>query len=87
MAGNENSDLIITLSKNLKNEKTTNENLRIRNKEMSDSLGILKTELYRAKGLNKTSRTSANGNENKNSNSDSTPQKKQDFVLPKEGDQ
>lgn len=41
VAGNENSDLIISLSKNLKNEKATSELLRKQNKELSDSLNVL----------------------------------------------
>ncbi|HKR05494.1 MAG TPA: hypothetical protein VJY62_12740 [Bacteroidia bacterium] len=41
VAGNENSDLIITLSKTVKTEKEANELLRKQNKELTDSLSIL----------------------------------------------
>ena len=43
VAGNENADLIITLSKSVKAEKE-------KNKQLSDSLQILKTELMKQKG-------------------------------------
>jgi hypothetical protein len=41
VAGNENSDLIISLSKSLKKEKEANELLKKQNKELSDSLSTL----------------------------------------------
>ncbi|HQW16783.1 MAG: hypothetical protein JNK36_09645 [Bacteroidia bacterium] len=47
VAGNENSDLIITLSKSVKAEKE-------KNKQLTDSLQILKTELMKQKGAKAT---------------------------------
>lgn len=44
IAGNENSDLIISLSKNLKIEKELNEKLRKENKALTDSLNVLKQQ-------------------------------------------
>ena len=36
--GNDNGDLVINLSKNLKNEKLVNDDLRIKNKLLTDSI-------------------------------------------------
>ncbi len=67
VAGNENSDLIITLSKSVKAEKE-------KNKQLSDSLQILKTELMKQKGTKATAPIEKN-----------EPQKvNTEFTLPKE---
>lgn len=67
VAGNENSDLIITLSKSVKAEKE-------KNKQLSDSLQILKTELMKQKGAKATAPIEKN-----------EPQKvNTEFTLPKE---
>ncbi len=44
VAGNENSDLIISLSKSLKTEKELNEKLKRENKMLTDSLNVLKQQ-------------------------------------------
>ncbi len=44
VAGNENSDLIITLSRTVKTEKAANEELRKQNKQLSDSLSAVLKE-------------------------------------------
>lgn len=67
VAGNENSDLIITLSRSVKTEKE-------KNKQLSDSLQILKTELMKQKGAKATAPIEKN-----------EPQKvNTEFTLPKE---
>jgi len=67
VAGNENSDLIITLSRSVKTEKE-------KNKQLSDSLQILKTELMKQKGAKATTPIEKN-----------EPQKvNTEFTLPKE---
>lgn len=67
VAGNENSDLIITLSKSVKAEKE-------KNKQLTDSLQILKTELMKQKGAKATSPVEKK-----------EPQKvNTEFTLPKE---
>ena len=67
VAGNENSDLIITLSRSVKTEKE-------KNKQLSDSLHILKTELMKQKGAKATAPIEKN-----------EPQKvNTEFTLPKE---
>lgn len=76
VAGNENSDLIISLSKTLKSEKAANELLRQQNKELTDSLSALMKSQKTAKSIelpeNKAAKTEQpSGNKN--------------FVLPKEG--
>ena len=43
--GNDNGDLVINLSKNLKNEKSNNENLRAINKAQADSIQLLKVQI------------------------------------------
>jgi hypothetical protein len=43
--GNDNGDLVINLSRNLKNELTANEALRAANKALSDSLMLMKSQL------------------------------------------
>ncbi|MEP7169155.1 MAG: hypothetical protein ABI855_07260 [Bacteroidota bacterium] len=74
VAGNENSDLIISLSKTVKTEKEANQLLRKQNKELSDSLSIL----------------SKNQNQNnpvQEIKPEVKPKQSNDkgFVLPKEG--
>jgi hypothetical protein len=44
VADNENSDLIISLSRSLKNEKELNEKLKKENKALTDSLNVLKSQ-------------------------------------------
>ncbi|HMR47223.1 MAG TPA: hypothetical protein PKC85_10700 [Bacteroidia bacterium] len=67
VAGNENSDLIITLSRSVKTEKE-------KNKQLSDSLQILKTELMKQKGTKAAAPIEKN-----------EPQKvNTEFTLPKE---
>jgi uncharacterized small protein (DUF1192 family) len=70
VAGNENADLVISLSKAMKTEKE-------KNKVLTDSLAMLKNEVYRLK---------ANGNKNSTApveKKDSTAVKpKSEFILP-----
>lgn len=47
VAGNENSDLIITLSKTLKAEKESSDRLRQNNRQLSDSIAVMKIEMLR----------------------------------------
>jgi len=77
VAGNENSDLIITLSKTVKSEKAANEELRKLNKELSDSLAAVKSETSR-QPVQKPK--AAPGTQ---ATRDTTTQK--GFVLPKDG--
>ena len=80
VAGNENSDLIISLSKSIKTEKE-------KNKILADSLTLLKTELIKQKTSSKNAKTNGSPNSNSENNKapkDSTQQSKKDFVLPKE---
>ena len=76
--GNDNGDLVINLSKNLKKEKANNEELLKTNKLLTDSLMLIKNEL-KNRQLKSTSPA--------DNSKDSVPQKKQEkkeFVLPKE---
>ncbi|MEP7264656.1 MAG: hypothetical protein ABI772_09160 [Bacteroidota bacterium] len=47
--GNDNGDLVINLSKNLKNEKTASEALRAANKSQADSIQLLKAQIKELK--------------------------------------
>ena len=70
VSGNENSDLIITLSKAVKTEKENNELLRKQNKALSDSLSAIKNQ----KPVNKQEEIK---------NNDKTNSTDKGFVLPK----
>lgn len=72
VAGNENSDLIITLSKNLKSEKEKTQLL-------TDSIASLKTELQKAK--TKPTAPKQNGTTH---TTPPTPKQNTEFTLPKE---
>lgn len=83
--GNDNGDLVINLSKNLKNEKLVNDDLRIKNKLLTDSIASLKTQLKE----NKAKSTVSDLNQPKIkeptvSNNDTINKPKEQFVLPKE---
>lgn len=82
VAGNENSDLIINLSKTLKSEKVINEELRKLNKVQSDSIQQLKMEITKSPGSKGIKQT--NTNSSTNTSRDSINQKK-GFELPKDG--
>jgi hypothetical protein len=69
VAGNENSDLIITLSKSVKTEKE-------KNQQLSDSLKVLKAELAKAKNQKQ------NSAEEKKETKEQKPNT--EFTLPKE---
>lgn len=71
VAGNENSDLIITLSKTVKAEKENNELLRKQNKALSDSLSAITKN---QKPVNKQEEIK---------NNDKTNSTDKGFVLPK----
>ncbi|MEO5571715.1 MAG: hypothetical protein ABIT08_13535 [Bacteroidia bacterium] len=73
VAGNENSDLIISLSKTVKAEKEENELLRKQNKALSDSLSTL-------------SKNEKPGNDQQEIKNNNKPKQSTDkgFVLPKE---
>ncbi len=75
VAGNENSDLIISLSKTVKTEKE-------KNKSLTDSLSFYKGELQKQKLQGKPPKSNGSTTENKPPK-DST-QVKKDFALPKE---
>lgn len=84
--GNDNGDLVINLSKNLKKEKTNSDDLNALNKVLRDSLTILKNDLKTQKGKGNSSEKDNNTTNFKNK-IDSIPAKKTDkkeFVLPKE---
>jgi hypothetical protein len=74
VAGNENSDLIITLSKTVKTEKENNELLRKQNKALSDSLSE----------MSKNHKPNGTPQEIK-PNDKPKPSTDKGFVLPKEG--
>jgi hypothetical protein len=83
--GNDNGDLVINLSKNLKNEKTTNENLRAANKAQADSIQLLKIQIKELKTK------SADTSKQKETVKKEEPPKKQEpqqqkgeFILPKD---
>lgn len=81
VAGNENSDLIITLSKNLKSEKE-------KNKLLTDSIAAVKAENQKLKLQSKNTRPGNGTSGNTATNGNSQPPKtdstqvKKDFVLP-----
>ena len=79
--GNDNGDLVINLSKNLKNEKLVNDELRKTNKTLVDSIQLLKTQLKDAKS--KTLLNSSNRNKETIRN-DTLIKPKDAFILPKE---
>ena len=79
--GNDNGDLVINLSKNLRNEKLANDELRKSNKTLADSIQLLKTQLKEAKSkslLNSSIRTK------EPLRTDSIIKQKEEFILPKE---
>lgn len=81
--GNDNGDLVINLSKNLKKEKANSDELLKTNKLLTDSLSLMKNELKVLKG-NKDATVNIQKNK---SAKDSVPEKKpekKEFVLPKE---
>jgi len=82
VAGNENSDLIITLSKTVKSEKEANEELRRINKELSDSLAVMKNEARQA-GQKQANKTPGSNSQATKSVQDTTSRK--GFVLPNDG--
>lgn len=81
VAGNENSDLIITLSKAVKNEKASNEELRRINKELSDSLSVLKRETDHLD----TGKSNKSGNSNSPVKTIPDSTNKKGFILPADG--
>lgn len=81
--GNDNGDLVINLSKNLKKEKINNNELSKANKLLRDTLAVIKFELKTLKS-NKESTINI---KNEKSIIDSVQEKKpikKEFVLPKE---
>src|SRR5205085_848305 len=78
VAGNENSDLIITLSQSLKAEKANTELLKKKNKELTDSLAVVKSDAAK----NNNQKTAGNFNKSAGNDTD-TIRKPQEFVLPK----
>lgn len=80
VAGNENSDLIITLSQNLKTEKANNEQLRKKNKELTDALAGAKPDSTKTRNQGKTS---ASLNKPISEEPADTMPKQDEFVLPK----
>lgn len=77
VAGNENSDLIISLSKSLKNEREANELLKQQNKTLADSLSAI------SKG--QKSGKSNGQQEIKNTEKTQPANDGKSFALPKEG--
>jgi len=90
--GNDNGDLVINLSKNLKNEKANNENLRATVKTQADSIQLLKAQIkeLKIKGTEKNTKETVKKEEPKKEEpkKETTPQEnsapKGEFVLPKE---
>lgn len=79
--GNDNGDLVINLSKNLKNEKIINDELRKTNKQLTDSIMQLKNQLKESK--NKTTVTPV-VKQQEATKKDSLIKPKETFTLPKE---
>ncbi len=77
VAGNDGGDLVINLSKNLKNEKLKSEELQKVNQQLRDSLSTYLKTNPKGKGSSTTTQTSPD------SSQQADPQKKE-FVLPKE---
>lgn len=77
VAGNENSDLIISLSKSLKSEREANELLKQQNKTLTDSLST----------ISKGQKSGKTNGQQEIKNSDKTPPVNdgKSFALPKEG--
>ena len=83
--GNDNGDLVINLSKNLKNEKLLNDDLKKTNKTLVDSINNMKLQLNQQK-LKPASSTIFKPSEKTNGAlpKDSLLKKKEEFSLPKE---
>lgn len=89
--GNDNGDLVINLSKNLKNEKTANEALRAANKNQADSLQLLKAQIKELKKQTTTKDKETVKKEEpkkeekkEDSSNKDNQQPKGEFVLPKD---
>jgi hypothetical protein len=78
VAGNENSDLVISLSKALKTEKESNEMMIKQNKALTDSLSVL---MKNSKSKNPAPHEIKNNEKPPGGNDTNT----KGFVLPKEG--
>ena len=83
--GNDNGDLVINLSKNLKNEKLLNDELNKSNKSLADSIVVLKNQI---KVINlKNPEYIINKLNEKDfpvNKKETNPKKKEEFSLPKE---
>ena len=83
--GNNNGDLVINLSKNLKNEKLVNEELKKTNKLLNDSIAGLKNQLKESKSKTATQNSSQSKNKEATvSSNDTIAKPKEEFILPKE---
>jgi hypothetical protein len=72
VSGNDGGDLVISLSKNLKNEKLKNDALQKSNQQLRDSIAELKVKMPKGTNANSQKDSSKTGTE------------KKEFVLPKE---
>ncbi len=82
--GNDNGDLVINLSKNLKKEKILNDELLKSNKALTDSLLQLKNELKNSKTKNTESTVNNQKAKSASENDAEKKPEKKEFVLPKE---
>jgi FtsZ-binding cell division protein ZapB len=80
--GNDNGDLVINLSKNLKNEKSNNENLRAINKAQADSIQLLKVQIKELKS-NPAATKPKDPVKKEELPDKANPVQKSEFILPK----